>query len=52
MLSDKWNMVAAYANNEINSEKKLTKPMRDFQLSLGEHLLQLTTFLSAPKILI
>ncbi len=35
---------APYTSNEINSEKN-TKPIRNFQLSLGgKHLLKLTTF--------
>ena len=40
---------SAYTNKEINA-KKIMKPIRDFQLSLGgggEHLLELTTFSSA-----
>ena len=36
-----------YTNNEINS-KKITKPIRDFQLSLGGggHLVKFTKFIS------
>ena len=41
---------SAYTNNKINS-KKITKPIRVFQLLLGHNIVKLVTYLFAPQII-
>ena len=49
LIKKKTRVYSAYTNNEINW-KKITKPIRGFQLSLGgQHIVKLTTSLFAPK---